>query len=177
MRRNIIVEGMDGSGKDTLIAQLTDIMTPTPTLHERFCTSKGGPLATGNELAALITVDAFTMPDSRPYVIYNRHSIISDPIYCGLRGGPEGVWTSAAWVNAYQRWIAKYAVVILCQPPFEEVDFNIRYDHNQMPGVADHARELYDAYAALVWPGPTIRYDYTRDTPQDIVNLLGKVLD
>lgn len=178
MRRNILVEGMDGSGKDTLIGQLCELYQHSVTVHPRFSTSLGGPIAQGDELAYLVADDALNMPLVEKLTLYNRHPIISEPIYCGLRKGPVGMWASTSWLDSYRRFLGRYSAVVLCMPSFETVEANLlKNPEGQMAGVLENARELYDAYAALHWPGPIIRYDYNRDTPHTLVHLLGKVLN
>jgi hypothetical protein len=180
LRHNIVVEGMDGSGKDTLIAELMKLYPLKGRhmrTHPRFCTSIGGPVARGDELAALVSDDALRMPDNG-LTVYNRHPIISEPIYCVLRDGPQGVWASTAWVDSWKRFLGRYCAVVLCQPPLEHVRANLLRDENgQMSGVIDNMDSLYEKYAELHWPGPIIRYNYTKDTAATVVRLLERVMD
>lgn len=177
-RRHIIVEGMDGSGKDRLIRELMDNMNlPGFTVHERASTSLGGPVA---DLAEWTVNDVLSMGD-QPKSIYNRHPLVSEPIYAPIRKvnpGLAGVWRSEVWVKTYQRLVAREAVLVVCQPPFPEVRKNLEATGPQghMPGVYDNMMHLYDTYKELVWPGLHIRYDYMLDTPDTLVTLLNRMM-
>lgn len=162
-RQHIIVEGMDGSGKDFLINQLL-VLFPTHARHERASTSLGGPVA---NLAEWVTNDVTTMRD-QPASIYNRHPLISEPIYADRRHvntGLRGVWTSEAWIDACRRAAAPFCTLVICQPDWPTIKDNLTRSGEgaHMPGVLDHAEELYREYQNLVWPGPTIRYNYRED--------------
>lgn len=173
-RRHIIVEGMDGSGKDYLIKELIPLF-PDHTPHERASTSLGGPVA---NLADWVTNDITTMREQPPS-IYNRHPLISEPIYAERRHvntGLRGVWTSEAWVDACRRAAAPFCTLVICEPPFATVKRNLKNagHHAHMPGVMDHAVELYVDYCNLMWPGPTIRYNYRKDSIESLEALIRK---
>lgn len=175
--RSLIIEGMDGSGKDTLIRDLRDIY-PDHTMHERASTSLGGPVP---DLAAWVARDAVRMEETGPW-IYNRHPLISEPIYAPIRRinpGLTGVWTNDGWRNAYTSIVAACSVVVVCRPPYEVVraTLNAQGHAHHMPGVVDNAERLYDAYTGLMWPGRTIRYDYTRGELVDLVKTLNSTLE
>jgi hypothetical protein len=176
MRRHIIVEGMDGSGKDTLIESLLKIF-PDHTTHERASTSLEGPIT---NLAEWTVRDVITMHMQAPS-IYNRHPLVSEPIYAKYRqinGGLKGVWANPAWVESYQRLARTAATLVICQPPFATVRANLNDSgaHAHMPGVYEHMLELYTEYAMLIWPGPSVRYNYTIDTPETLADLIRKVV-
>lgn len=170
--RSIIVEGMDGSGKDTLIGALVERF-PDHTLHERASTSIGGPIA---NLAQWVAKDAKAMHSSGPW-IYNRHPLISELIYAPRRTVNPGLsepWTNAAWVAAYRRLVARESVVVICQPPFDVVRRTLERQgaDSHMPGVYQNQGALYREYAKFVWSGRLIRYDYTKDTVNSLVHSL-----
>jgi hypothetical protein len=172
MRRHIIVEGMDGSGKDTLIESLLPLF-PDHVLHARASTSLGGPIANLAEW----TVEDVTTMNTQPPSIYNRHPLVSEPIYANYRQiqrGLRGVWSNEAWVHTYRRLASTASVLVICQPPFSIVRANIREAgaHAHMPGVYEHMLELYTEYATLHWPGSIIRYDYTKDTPETLAGII-----
>lgn len=168
--RSIIVEGMDGSGKDTLIRDLIPTFVDhTP--HERASTSLGGPVP---NLAEWVARDASKMANHA--WIYNRHPLVSEPIYGPIRPDrpTEETFTNPAWLSAYRRIVARESVLVICQPPFHIVKATL--DHQgaeaHMPGVYDNALTLYTKYSTLVWPGRTIRYNYMADELSSLVALL-----
>ncbi len=178
-RRHIIVEGMDGSGKDTLIASLMAHYSQDPYpffLHERASTSLGGPVA---NLSDWVVKDLQAMP-THSRSVYNRHPLISEPIYAPRRRvnpGLRGKWQSHAWVNLHRSIASIHAVVIICHPPFSALHANLmRTPQGHMPGVIENAAELYDEYSKLVWPGATIRYNYRKDTLLDLTKSLSYFL-
>lgn len=173
--RSIIVEGMDGSGKDTLIRDLSAVY-PAYMLHERASTSLGGPVA---DLSSWVARDAVRMEETGPW-IYNRHPLISEPIYAPIRRvnpGLSGVWTNQGWLDAYRRIVASVSVVVVCQPPWETVRATLMAQgpDAHMPGVADNAPTLYEAYGMLLWPGRLVRYDYTRDSIIHLIDTLNQL--
>jgi hypothetical protein len=173
--RSIIVEGMDGTGKDTLIGTLREAF-PDHTLHVRASTSLGGPV---NNLSSWVVQDAQTMDLTGPW-IYNRHPLISEPIYGHIRPTKAIVepFNNSAWLSAYRRIIARDCVVVICQPPWTTVQQTLidQGPDAHMPGVFENARELYEMYAALVWPGRAIRYDYTKDKTESLIDSLTRML-
>lgn len=177
MRRHVIVEGMDGSGKDTLIASLQKLFSGH-TLHDRASTSLGGPVP---DLASWVVNDTNLMPALVPS-IYNRHPLVSEPIYAPVREvnkGLTGVWTNQAWLTAMRREVSKHAVLVVCHPSYYVVSDNlIRSGRDaHMPGVMENRLHLYTEYATMVWPGPSIRYNYMTDTPDTLAELIRRAHD
>lgn len=177
MRKHIIVEGMDGSGKDTLIEKLQRFF-PDHTLHRRASTSLGGPVA---DIAAWAATDVRTM-DVQPKSIYNRHPLISEPIYAPYREVNNGLkppWNNEVWVGTYRRLAAKEAVLVLCDPPFTTVRENLKRSgpDAHMPGVFGNMAHLWREYHTLVWPGTCIRYDYTVSAVEPLVSLIRRQMN
>lgn len=189
--RHIIVEGCDGTGKTNMVNRiakwrrpkvlLTD--TPPPTfphfsVHERASTSIGGPVP---DLVDWVRKDVATMADQPPSV-YDRHPLISEPIYGPIcRNAVPGSFNDGVWMATTRSLVAHYCAVIWCVPPWRDVARNIAASaDNQMSGVTINARRIYDAYdrASRVWPGVSIRWDYTRPNAYDInaylTQLIGK---
>lgn len=174
--RSIIVEGMDGSGKDTLIRDLVATY-PGHTLHDRASTSLGGPVA---NLGEWVAKDAVRMIETGPW-IYNRHPLISEPIYGRVRPNKPTIdpFNNPAWLSAYRRIVGRESILVICQPPFHVVRATLEAQGPEahMPGVYENALELYSKYAMLVWPGPTIRYNYTVDSTSTLVDLINRSLE
>jgi hypothetical protein len=161
MQRHIIVEGPDASGKDGLIRRLLPLF-PQFKLHERASTSKGGPVP---HLTGWVVEDMWKMPHRGPWV-YNRHPLISEPIYAPIARGvtPQGLFYDDVWVTQQRASLAQQCVVVWCMPPASVVTHNVTETADtHMPGVADNIDALYGAYRALMseWVGPWFLWDYT----------------
>lgn len=176
MIRHIIVEGMDGTGKttllDTLLARLPD-MKP----HAKAARSVEGP--------HLPTLDHWVVEDTKtlaeaPMSIYDRHPLVSEPIYGPvIRGGVPGLFQQSWWVGAMTAEVAHHALLIYCNPPLPQVQTNLRRDpDNQMKGVIERAPDLYYRYAAATnrWPGVQMRYDYTRNKVSTLLNMIRLII-
>jgi hypothetical protein len=176
--RSLIIEGIDASGKDTVIRSLIAYKhwaTP-PTLHERASTSLGGPVT---ELGAWVANDALEMHRTGPW-LYNRHPLVSEPIYGPYRRVQPGVrepFNNPAWLDAWRRVVARESILVMCCPPYSTVVGTMARQGPtaHMPGVYENALPIYREYNRLVWPGITIRYDYTVDTVDTLINLIKRV--
>lgn len=160
--RHIIVEGCDGTGKTNLVNRILT-RYPQMTMHERASSSKGGPVAALDEWTER---DVRTM-GSQPMSVYDRHPVISEPIYGAIcRGGVPGQFNYSDWLRCMTQAMSEFTIVIWCMPPWPNVRDNIfNTRDNQMPGVTLHARRIYDTYdrVSRAWPGSCLRHDYTKD--------------
>lgn len=177
MRRHLIVEGVDGSGKTTLIRELVKWAKPIEgrsfTIHEKASTSTGGPVP---DLDQWVYDDTGLMP-YLPCSIYDRHPLISEPIYGPIcRGQVPGRFRVDSWVEIMRQSVANYALVIWCHPPLDNIR-QVIGNEDHMPGVTDNLAKLYDAYtrAMVVWPGIKILYDRTKSTHTQLINRLHTV--
>lgn len=151
----IIIEGADGAGKTTLIHRLME-ETGLP-LHERHCTSEGGPK---DNLYEWAKQDVTTWHE-QPMSIYDRHPLISEYIYGGLlRGGVDEDFLTVEAQELIER-MNREALVIFCIPPYEVLAQNTKVNE-QMPGVKQNLENLYWAYRDkhASWEGRKIFYDY-----------------
>lgn len=171
--RHVIVEGMDGTGKTNLVNYLLQAF-PMLTPHPRASTSTGGPVP---ELDWWVINDTTTTHRAAPSV-YDRHPIISEPIYGPVcRGKVPGRFNDARWVADMKRRLALASVMILCAPPWDTVKANLENeDIDHMEGVRKHAHSLYMAYAWVDWPGIQIRYDYSRHSKDMIADYMRSIL-
>lgn len=176
MKRHVIVEGPDGSGKDTLIQELL-VALPNYVLHERASTSIGGPV---KNLAEWVSNDVNTMED-QPRSIYNRHPLVSEKIYARYRQPPghrEVEWQYPTWVDAMKNYASNHCVLVMCQPPLAIVEAVIRTQgaDAHMPGVAENIRQIYADYVTYFWPGYVIYYDWTQGNVRDLVAHIEKAI-
>ncbi len=166
--RHIIVDGPDGAGKDNLIRDLVNHLGLP--LHPRFVQSTGGPPTNLDELVERdVSTPAFW--DQHHTWIYNRHPVISEPIYGPIvRGQAIGSFALPSWLDRMRRRIAERCVVVFCIPPWSEVHNNIVNPADgieHMAGVEANAHAIYRAYVDThtQWRGPFITHDYTRNPP------------
>jgi hypothetical protein len=172
-RRHLIVEGMDGSGKDTLVDQLLKIR-PWPQLHDRASTSLGGPV---DDLDTWVLRSITKMAYAgSPRYIFNRHPLVSESIYAPFRKsnpGFRGKFLDPQWIVNQRVQAAKYAILVICDPGWQAVRNNLlKSPRNHMPGVMDNADILHHAYKEFMWPGPTLRFCYSRDTPESLMRTI-----
>jgi len=160
--RHIVVEGPDGGGKTNLVNDLIK-QTGMP-LHPRFVQSTGGPPV---DLDIRVMQDFNNPTYQREAHIYDRHPMISEPIYGPIvRGEVRGMFRAPFWRDRYRTVLSQIAVLVWCLPPWSTVIRNVHNpDVAQMDGVVDNDNmyEIYQAYVKLSkrWPGPSVIHDYT----------------
>lgn len=156
---SIIVEGMDGSGKSSLVSRLsTDLGIP---IHERASASLTGPVANVYDWAIRDNDSWHT----QPFSIYDRHPLISELIYGPVvRQHVDPRFYSAECRAMMQRFWARH-LVILCNPPIETLGrtFANSIDH-QWELVTPHFMKLARLYQVLSvqYPGSMVEWDYTQ---------------
>lgn len=176
--RHIIVEGMDGTGKSNLVQAIMDShLSKRFALHARASTSKGGPV---DDLEGWVERDLATMGTGTQTYIYDRHPLISEPIYGPVcRGAMPGSFNSPQWLEARRQTLRHWCVVIWCIPPWMTVKNNlVDTAGNHMQGVMENARQLYYLYdyTSYTWPGASIRYDYARLTKAAMIDYIDMVV-
>lgn len=173
MKHHVVVEGMDGTGKSTLIQTImekcrskffTGVSNPYFDLHPRASSSVDGPVAS---LDHWVEKDVALMPYFTGPNIYDRHPLISEPIYGPVtRGKVPGKFNDPGWIRYFRnRLVHQGTVIIFCDPGWEVIQSNLDKSADaQMPGVIEKSSVLYDYYcdASLAWPGLQMRYDYTK---------------
>ena len=170
----IIVEGVDGSGKTTLIQNFRQVAS-------RLCwlLFRSGPPQGTEDLVDTVRYIERSSLFSVPLIV-DRHPLISETIYGPIVRGKsliEDYWTRD---RALQRVVDTAVRVIHCRPPMEDIEKLARRE-KQMPGVLDNLWILYQAYdqtmASLARSGATVvTYDWTRDDFTDLNHLfLGSI--
>lgn len=154
----VIVEGPDGAGKSTLVKEIAGAL----------------------ELQVaprVVAKDTRSMTDLKVWVddnlerglratIYDRHRLISEPIYGPvLRGRMEPGFDDWRWLTYRQQKLRSLdPMVIFCLPPLNIVREVVeRDDDNKV--VRDHIDTIYWLYYNMVsmWPEAAV-YDWTRTT-------------
>lgn len=171
MIKHLIVEGVDGSGKTTLRDRLLERLTDFRP-HPRASESIGGPVEHLDRWTQGNTMAMGIYPPS----VYDRHPIISEPIYGPIcRHLLPGMFNQPTWVHMMRNRVADNSLVVFCNPPLDVVAANVmRSRDRQMPGVVDNIRELHAEYNASMngWPGLQIRYDYTRMSLNTLIHYI-----
>lgn len=158
----IIVEGPDGAGKTRLVERLEDRFA-VERRPRAVRSSLEGPV---DDLCRWVFEDT-KWHHTRIYAgqpveydwisIYDRHPLISEPIYGPLvRGKLPDEW-SYTWMNESIRALEPISpLIIFCMPPLEQVLANIKTNPDeQMPGVYANMERIYALYTATVamWSG------------------------
>lgn len=169
----IIVEGPDGGGKTTLIQRIQEDFGIE--LGPKASDSLDGPV---DNLPKWVDRDLFNWGYS-PLRVYDRHPLISEPIYGTIVRGFIDEKFTTQWLRNRLNLLRSMSLLIWCIPPYVEVSGNVFTDEQiQMKGVSDNIQEIWMLYSmhASMWTGPGIVYDYTQQNraPRDtqLANLI-----
>jgi energy-coupling factor transporter ATP-binding protein EcfA2 len=167
----IVVEGCDGTGKSTLVRTLAKVLDVS--IHERACTSEGGPVS---RLMHWAYDDVCTMAEQE-FAVYDRHPLISEFVYGPIVRSKLPTGFDGNATHNLIRMMAKEVLVVWCQPPLDAVRENLRVPpnkiSNQMAGVIEHHARIHTAYTTMrqYWPGESVIHDYTKpDSLEWVVN-------
>lgn len=151
----IVVEGVDGSGKSSLVARLChDLQIP---LHARASDSVEGPV---KNLWRWAWDDVIHWEDQE-LSIYDRHPLVSEYIYGPItRGSMDPMFVGVESQSLY-RVFRENCIIIFCDPDLEDIGRNV-IKQPQMNGVLNNFNQLYWAYRAYfhLYSGFQIRWDY-----------------
>lgn len=172
----IIVEGMDGTGKTTLVQQLAHRLEIQP----RKLVGSLGPgddyrlvlvNRTRSEITELETASAKGESIKR---LYDRFPIISEAVYGSTLRGHNCF--GGLYYPFRSRLLALKTVIIYCRPDREVIRANVQQGP-QMDGVLEHFGELLHAYDKLfveLMESPVNSYitvfDYTRDEVGELIH-------
>lgn len=159
----LIVEGPDGAGKTTLIAQLEERLGITR--EPRAVSSDAVPLGSMGQYIDRELARGFGRR------IYDRFALISSPFYCMLPNPTfseellDREWLMERWMKFRQVG----AQIIVCLPPIEVVRKNVLEDESSrvMWGHIDTIYWLYHNFAAQ-YPWVDSVYDYTQNELDDL---------
>jgi len=164
--RHVILEGPDGGGKSRLAEAI--LATYPAVMHAKASHSTRGPV---RNLAAWVRDDIDKMATFETLNVYDRHPIISEPIYGWLcRGNPQpgflgrldGTSSGNPWLSTQRLSLYEHALVVWCIPTLEQCMAAVDPERD-MPGVVDNIEKIHEWYLLMMraWGGPSIRYDFT----------------
>lgn len=171
----IIVEGMDGTGKTTLVQQLAHRLEVKP---RKFVGSLGPSddyrLVLVNRTRPEISELEITSAEGRPVKrLYDRFPLLSEAIYGPALRGRNCF--GGLYYPLRSRLLALKTVIVYCRPDRDVIQANVQ-QAPQMPGVLEHFDELLDAYDKLfveLTDSPVNSYitvfDYTRDEVRELI--------
>ena len=172
----IIVEGMDGTGKTTLVQQLAYRWEVKP---RKYVGSLGPSddyrLVLVNRTISEITELEIASAEGRPIKrLYDRFPLISEAVYGPILRGRNCF--GGLYYPLRRRLLALKTVIIYCRPNRDVIQANVQ-QAPQMPGVLEHFGELLDAYDKLfveLTESPVNSYitvfDYTRDEVRELIH-------
>jgi len=174
--KNVIVEGPDGAGKSTLVSYLSQALDLK--VHTRASSSKDGPV---EDLAEWVTEQFRWHEDTGMATIYDRHPIISEPIYGpAIRNKTRPKFDDEAWIRLVKAELYKTSVVVWCRPPIEVVSANVTDSmHEQMHGVLANIGRVYTEYtmAYFRWRGDKRMYNYKTNAESELAADLKRMIE
>jgi len=154
----IIVEGPDGGGKTTLARNLSE------TLDIDIL-----PKAVGADTQARVDLREWTDQHvAWDWHIYDRHNLISDPIYSIIldRSKPD-IYDPEWLMSAMMKFYEARPIIIYCIPPLPVVTKNCIEGADDNSAVIPHLPMIHQAYIARASIdeafGVGTFYDYTQD--------------
>lgn len=139
----IIIEGPDGAGKTSLITKLTEVF---PELH---LMGRVVRKDTTTDIDLVEWVRHDNMLTWQPN-IYDRHRLISEPIYGPILRRSSPGFDSWPWmVQMTRQFYSRRPFMVYCLPPKEVVKANIYEDTaNDNTAIIDVWEPIYNAYVA-----------------------------
>lgn len=149
----IVVEGMDNTGKTTLVSQLREKYLFPVLVSSRY-------YETENRTEKWVRWIYKMMELSRDeHIIFDRFPLISEHVYGPILRGKNVLAEHPAWPDLLGKFGGLEPLIIYCRPPMEHV-LNWR-ERPQMGGVKEQSEKLlkaYDEAMRFFWP---THYDYT----------------
>lgn len=161
----IIVEGPDGGGKSTLARRLSaDLDWPI------------APRVVGTDTQPMVDLKRWVEDNVEMgyhTTIYDRHRLISEPIYSSVLGRVSPGFSDYAWMfNMLQQFYDAEPIIIYCLPQKPTVIHNIRNGDDDNSAIEVYIDLIYQAYvfrsAYDVGCGQAILYDYTWESYEEL---------
>lgn len=161
---NIIIEGMDNSGKTTLIKKLME--------NKAFGKVYKVIPSTGYTPNIRSKVMEEIFHDTTSYKIYDRHPLISEYIYGPIIRGSSKIRQAEVQQLMSHLFDNNRTLLIWCYPPPQVLKESLS-ESDQMEGVVSNADGIIDSYynfmTSYVPPASYIGYDYTTDPHASIL--------
>lgn len=138
----IIIEGPDGSGKSTLIRQLSkDLALPI------------APKVVSSDTKPLVDLDKWTelnLNAGFQEVLFDRHRLISEPIYGPATRSQQHVrFMDLGWMSEMMgRFYGLDPIIIYCLPPLNIVRANVNREDTDNEAVRGRIAAIYAGYVA-----------------------------
>jgi len=171
----IIVEGMDGTGKTTLVQQLAHRLGVQPS---KFVGSLGPSddyrlVLVDRTISEIHELEIASAEGRAIKRLYDRFPLISEAVYGPVLRGRNCF--GGLYYPLRSRLLALKTVIIYCRPDRDVIQANVQ-QAPQMSGVLEHFSKLLDAYDKLfveLTYSPVNSYitvfDYTRDEVRELV--------
>jgi hypothetical protein len=172
----IVVEGVDGSGKSNLVGRLCQDFDMD--CEERVVNKDTTPVG-GVSLKSWVETDMRSWPRA---AIYDRHRLISEPIYAPImRGRLADGFQDPLWFGSQYSLFWKHRpIVIYCMPPPEVVIKNVLDSGEENAAVLKPISALYWLYHAdycrNMNKSNVILWDYTQDQYEDHLHYIRFIL-
>lgn len=171
----IVVEGPDGGGKSTLAMRLSqDLDLPI------------APRVVGTDTKPMVDLKLWTEENLQLGFhgkIYDRHRLISEPIYGAIKKRIEPGFDDIGWMrhNMLEFYLIQ-PVIIYCIPPKYTVIHNITHGEDDNTAVADDIDQIYSAYIArasidLASHDFICLHDYTRHSYDALLEIVEQELE
>jgi len=166
----IVIEGVDGSGKTTLVQNFRQVAAR----HCLILSRSGPPKHPSDLLSSISWINR--MADSSVPIIVDRHPLISEPIYGPIVRGSSMIEDVYSEDQAFEIIANRANRIIFCRT---DLDTSMRASRRerQMEGVHEQYGALYQKYdhamARIVsqYKGNVVPYDWTFDQSVDFNQL------
>lgn len=151
----LIVEGPDGAGKTTLIEAI----------QEHFGDIEVAPRVVSKETKALVDLEQWVdtnLDGGFQYKIFDRHRLISQPIYGPIMGRTSHGFDKLSWLGPRLARLYREVkpIIIYCLPDKSTVMHNIVKDPSNEV-IAPRISSIYDAYVAKAATDLEMHFDST----------------
>lgn len=136
----ITVEGLDNTGKTTLVERL---LQEFPELHHRPSIGNKHDM---RQIQVQAEAEAYQY---RPNVISDRSRIISEFVYHPVMGDRDTAYPVHDWLRYVAMWVQRPQLLVFCHRDLANVGDKFE-EREQLEGVAKFLEELSDGYETMI---------------------------